>query len=75
MTWQVQVFNQLGSVSIDSSQAHSGTQSVSTWWARDSRATAPCSSPPRKPFPPQNNSFYTRVFMRAKLPMGEGHST
>jgi hypothetical protein len=28
-----------------------------------------------KPFPPQHNSFYARVCMRSKNPMGEGHST
>lgn len=73
-SWQVQVFNQLGSVSIDSTQAHSGTKSVHVV-GTGTESYRSVLFTTTQPFPPQNNSFYTRVFMRAKTPMGEGHST
>lgn len=73
-SWQVQVFNQLGSISIDNTQAHSGTKSVHVV-GTGQEAFRSVLFTTTKPFPPQHNSFYARVFMRSKSPMGEGHST
>jgi hypothetical protein len=72
--WQVQIFNQLGSISIDGTQAHSGSRSVHVIGnGTDSYRSVLFTT--TKPFPPQNNSFYARVFIRSKSPMGAGHST
>jgi hypothetical protein len=73
-TWQVEVFNKLGSISIDGTQAHSGSRSVHVvGTGQESYRSVLFTT--TKPFPPQHNSFYARVFMRSKNAMGEGHST
>lgn len=73
-SWQVEVFNQQGSISIDNTQAHSGSKSVHViGTGTDSYRSVLFTT--TKPFPPQNNQFYARVFMRSKNGMGEEHST
>lgn len=73
-SWQVEVFNQQGSISIDNTQAHSGSKSVHViGTGTDSYRSVLFTT--TKPFPPQSNQFYARVFMRSKNGMGEEHST
>ncbi|HYO71086.1 MAG TPA: hypothetical protein VEU33_33900 [Archangium sp.] len=72
--WQVQIFEQKGRISIDGTQARSGSKSVYVNGTGSGSYRSVLFST-TAPFPPQHNSFYARVFLRSKNGMGQGHST
>jgi hypothetical protein len=73
-TWALRVFGQQGSISIDGTQAHSGSKSVYVNGTGQGSYRSVLFTT-TAPFPVANNSFYTRAFIRSKNGMGEGHST
>jgi len=73
-TWALSIFEQQGAISIDGTQAHSGSKSVYVnGTGQDTYRSVLFTT--TAPFPAPANSFYARVFLRSKNPMGTGHST
>ena len=73
-TWTLRVFGQQGSISVDGTQAHSGSKSVYVNGTGQSGYRSVLFTT-TVPFPAANNSFYMRAFIRSKRGMGQGHST
>lgn len=73
-TWKIEKFQNEGTVEIDGTVSHSGSKSVHVVgnWNGSFRYAMFTTT---KPFPASGNSFYTRVFIRSKTAMGDGHST